>query len=596
MDADGVTDCEGDCDDADAGSYPGAAEVCDGVDNDCDGALPADEQDVDADGVSECDGDCDDADAASYPGATEVCDGVDNDCDGALPADEQDVDADGVTECEGDCDDGDEDSYPGATELCDGVDNDCDGALPVDEQDVDADGYSECEGDCDDADANVNPDAAEVCDEVDNDCDGDEDEGFDQDADGVADCVDPDIDGDGLRNEWDADEYDDSVVRGPNQGLGSDGALTVSGTVTLQDWTLLDGGAAAGDPDIDVDDATAFAEGDELLVLSQQGTDAGLVEFVFVGGVTGNTLTVEPDLLNGYDASSVVLVQRVPHYTDVDVPSGTELTGDAWAGDGGGVVAFRATGDVAVTGTVHADALGFTGGDGVYGNDYDPYQGESHGGLGAAGDTSANDGGGGAYPRRGDNADSGGGGGYGTDGEWGTSYGGSAVCEGGIAHGDAELLDWYVGSGGGGGSPDTEGDGDDIHNYSGDGGNGGGLVAIWCGGTLAVDGVVSANGEDGDDAFTDGYWGENGGGGAGSGGQVLLAASSISHNGAVEALGGEGGLSASQVGIPYGSALGGDGGDGRIRLDYDELNGVAYPGGDETLTSPTAGFEGDWEE
>ena len=70
---------------------------------------------------------------------------------------------------------------------------------------------------------------------------------------------------------------DDSVVRGPNQGLGSDGALTVSGTVTLQDWTLLDGGAAAGDPDIDVDDATAFAEGDELLVLSQQGTDAGPV-------------------------------------------------------------------------------------------------------------------------------------------------------------------------------------------------------------------------------------------------------------------------------------------------------------------------------
>ena len=252
--------------------------------------------------------------------------------------------------------------------------------------------------------------------------------------------------------------------------------------------------------------------------------------------------------------------------------------------------------DVLIEGTVDLFASGFFGGDGVYGNDYDPYQGESHGGVGAQGVTTANDGGGGSYPRRGDHGDSGGGGGYGTAGDWGYEYNGSAVCEGGLAYGDAALADWFVGSGGGGGSPDTEGDGDNPANYSGDGGNGGGLIAIYAGGTLTVTGAIDADGEDGDDAFTQGYWGENGGGGAGSGGQILLAAPMLDISGTISAFGGEGGWSASQVGIPYGYAVGGDGGEGRIRLDYDTLNGLTYPDGDETLTTPAAGHEAAWEE
>lgn len=77
--------CGGDdCDDADATSYPGAAEVCDGRDNDCDMSTPADEVDADLDGVRVCANDCDDADAEVHPGAPEVPDDcVDNDCDGA---------------------------------------------------------------------------------------------------------------------------------------------------------------------------------------------------------------------------------------------------------------------------------------------------------------------------------------------------------------------------------------------------------------------------------------------------------------------------------------------------------------------------------
>ncbi len=175
-DGDGQSLCDGDCDDGDAAVYDGAAEACDGVDNDCDGVVPADEADADGDGVRVCDGDCDDADATTYPGAPELCDnGVDNDCD---PATDENVDGDGdgQSACAGDCDDADAATYPGAAELCDGVDNDCDGVLPADEVDGDGDGSLAC-ADCDDADPAVHPGAVEACNFLDDDCNGTVDDG-----------------------------------------------------------------------------------------------------------------------------------------------------------------------------------------------------------------------------------------------------------------------------------------------------------------------------------------------------------------------------------------------------------------------------------
>ena len=181
-DGDGFDSCSGDCDDGEVTVYPGAAEICDGLDNDCD---PSTDElaDLDGDGFTLCDGDCDDDDFDINPDAEEICDGIDNDCD---PSTDElfDNDLDGYTICDGDCDDDDFDSNPGAVEICDGFDNDCDGALPADEQDVDQDGMMECDGDCDDNDVWTYDGAPEQCDQIDNDCDGLVDEDVDEDLDG----------------------------------------------------------------------------------------------------------------------------------------------------------------------------------------------------------------------------------------------------------------------------------------------------------------------------------------------------------------------------------------------------------------------------
>lgn len=238
---DGYVDDKDDCDDADDKIHPGAEEsdCTDPVDYNCDGSVGY--ADSDGDGVAACE-DCDDTNALAFPGNPEVCDGVDNDCDGT--ADQEatngvpvylDTDSDGYGQTDaskvscdpssdtgysltsGDCDDTTSAVSPVAPEICNGIDDDCDGVLDNGLSfsnyyaDLDTDGYgdpatltSACEApaglisddtDCDDANAAVNPAVVEACDNVDNNCDGVIDEGTVCATPEVCDGVDNDLDG-----------------------------------------------------------------------------------------------------------------------------------------------------------------------------------------------------------------------------------------------------------------------------------------------------------------------------------------------------------------------------------------------------------------
>ncbi|MCK6506985.1 hypothetical protein L6R53_27035 [Myxococcota bacterium] len=216
---DGYAAAGGDCDDGNIAYNPGATEddCTDPADYNCDGATGY--ADGDGDGFAACE-ECNDADGAVNPDATEVCDDVDNDCDGRIDSNDDDVtgestwyfdyDADDfgsdsitVTACDrpggyvsvgGDCDDGRDEVFPGGIEVCDGLDNDCNDVVDDDAGDFntywadgDSDGYGDPDGaldacalpdgyvrnslDCDDDDNDINPAADEVCDGDDNDCD-----------------------------------------------------------------------------------------------------------------------------------------------------------------------------------------------------------------------------------------------------------------------------------------------------------------------------------------------------------------------------------------------------------------------------------------
>jgi hypothetical protein len=168
-DGDSVTTCNGDCNDTSASVYPSANELCNGMDENCNGII--DEGfDNDNDGWTSCLGDCNDQDPSVFPGAQEQCNGIDDNCDSVVD-DGFDQDGDAVTTCRGDCNDLDQSINPFAQELCNFIDENCNGI--VDEgYDSDSDGFSVCEGDCDDTSVGIYPNAQEECNDIDDNCNG----------------------------------------------------------------------------------------------------------------------------------------------------------------------------------------------------------------------------------------------------------------------------------------------------------------------------------------------------------------------------------------------------------------------------------------
>lgn len=153
-----------------------AVEVCDGVDNTCEGDIDEGFVDTNDDGEKDCvdsdddgdgvldDVDCEPLDPGIHAGALDICgNGVDEDCDGF---DEADTDGDGVCDDDDVCPDGDDtkdaddDGTPDDCDACDGGDDSLDG---------DDDGVpDDCDiclagNDNEDSDDDTVPDACDIC-------------------------------------------------------------------------------------------------------------------------------------------------------------------------------------------------------------------------------------------------------------------------------------------------------------------------------------------------------------------------------------------------------------------------------------------------
>ena len=275
--------------------------------------------------------DCDDGATAVHPAADEICNLLDDDCDGTVDVGAidastwyLDTDLDGygdpgssASACAApagyvaagtDCDDDDDDISPADPEMCNGADDDCDGS--TDEADAldaitwyaddDDDGYGDpldttdaCtlpaghgsdSQDCDDADGAVHPGQTDICDLIDNDCDGfiDEDAAGDTDGDGLCDDIDDDDDGDGC-----LDVDDGTPLAGPSPDFTEDfSSLSFNPT-----WTMVNEGVSDSTPDwaassgyaVETGNAHDFNRGNDGAV-DIEGTWQWAPGSMFVGG------------------------------------------------------------------------------------------------------------------------------------------------------------------------------------------------------------------------------------------------------------------------------------------------------------------------
>ena len=371
-------------------------------------------------------------------------------------------------------------------------------------------------------------------------------------------------------------------------------------------------------------DIATYSVGDKILLMQMKGAmiseandatygdilsfdGAGNYEFNEIASITGTKITVRFPLCKEYvTALHPVQVIRVPVYTDVTVVG--EITGQAWDGATGGVIAFEATGTLTLNADINAESLGFRGGDvstaaspadaNLYVCDIATGEGGIKGeGIIAIPDAAcrgklANGGGGGNDH----NSGGGGGGNFGTGGLGGNGWSnpeGLEAGQGGV--GGLTLAEYYsvglpklfLGGGGGGGHQNN--------GASAPGSNGGGIIIIQAdvldGGASAS--KISAKALDAIDIVIN-----DGAGGGGSGGSVLLEVNTYlnTSNLTIDASGGDGG----SVTTANGHGPGGGGGGGFIHAKTAIAGTVTtdITGGDpgifySTGSAPTSGTSRD---
>ncbi|MBM76498.1 MAG: hypothetical protein CMK59_13915 [Proteobacteria bacterium] len=280
-----------DCNDSTPQIASSAVEICDQLDNNCDGNIDENvtqtfyaDNDNDGygdpnavmelcslqEGTTNDNTDCNDSSDQSHPYAPEICDELDNNCDGNIDENvtqtfyaDNDNDGygdpnavmelcslqEGTTSNNTDCDDIDYYVQPNAPETCDGVDNDCDGYIDDEDPDLDTSSantyYQDADGDffgnpdsfvlmctrpndyvsnfhdCNDEDPNIHPQASEICDGIDQNCNTIADEAIqslfylDSDGDGYGDpeqeeagCI---LNDDYVENDEDCDDTDSLI-------------------------------------------------------------------------------------------------------------------------------------------------------------------------------------------------------------------------------------------------------------------------------------------------------------------------------------------------------------------------------------------------
>lgn len=394
-----------DCDDLESHANPNMIEMCDDIDNNCDGHIDEETAvdvttwylDADGDGFGDpateqkscgvpsagslMSGDCNDASILSNPAMVELCDNIDNNCDGNIDEETAidvttwylDADSDGfgietntLDACNppqdyvsvfGDCNDSDGSISPNSAEICDEIDNNCNGSIDENSAldatlwyaDSDADGYGDpntfmasCDqptdfladsSDCDDNDDDTHPNAVEQCNGEDDNCAGGIDEGYaDTDGDGDRDCVDSDDDNDSYDDPQDCAPLNPDICGGctqlcPDDSICFDDEECESGVcdVVCQFPSCTDGMLNGDETDVDCGGNTC-----EECPLGNSCDDH---DDCIQGYCISNTCVVPMDcaeLQHGDPNTASGIYTLAPEQTNIDVYCDMDTDGGGW--------------------------------------------------------------------------------------------------------------------------------------------------------------------------------------------------------------------------------------------------------------------------